>query len=208
MYKVTRERRELQPRHDLDGLLSCPDIIAEPATPQQIAGLADIANREVPGIKMSAEGLAQFLRHDPESIFAFQREGKLLGGVAFLYLNCRGHDALLLDDIDLKNPGLEFLARPDEDVSAIYTWAVAGYGRAVVGLGNVANYQKKPRFVGADYFAQPNTADGRDLLRALGFKPIASFQPDLWSYPRPRRFDMSGMTHIGATSGAIQHGNL
>jgi hypothetical protein len=91
----------------------------------------------------------------------------------------------LLDDIDLKNPGREFLARPDEEVSAIYVWALAGYGRAVAGLGNVAEYLRKPRFFNADYFAQPSTPAGRDLLIAIGFTPIPSYQPDLWRYERP-----------------------
>ncbi len=105
--------------------------------------------------------------------------------LAFLYLNCRGHDGLLLADIDLKNPSREFLARPDEEVSAIYVWALAGYGRAVVGLGNVAEYLRKPRFFHADYFAQPSTPAGRDLLMAIGFVSIPSYQPDLWTYERP-----------------------
>ena len=96
---------------------------------------------------------------------------KLLGGIAFLYLNCKGHDALLLDSIDLKDPSREYLAHPDEEVLAIYVWALAGYGRAVAGLGNVSAYLRKPRFVSANYFAQPSTIAGRDLLMALGFRP-------------------------------------
>jgi len=114
-----------------------------------------------------------------------RRDGKVLGGIAFLYLNYRGHDALLLDEIDLKNPSRQYLARPGEDISAIYVWSVAGYGRAAIGLGNVAEYLRRPRFADADYYAQPSSADGRGLLKALCFKPIASFQPDLWYYERP-----------------------
>lgn len=185
MYKVPRESRDFVARHDLEELLPSSAVRGEPAALHQLALLADIANREIPGVSASEAGLVQFLRDDPESIFAFQRGGKLLGGVAFLYLNCRGHDALLLDGIDLKNPGREFLARSDQEVSAIYTWALAGHGRAMIGLGNVARYLRRPRFTWADYFAQPSTSAGRDLLVALGFKPIASFQPDLWCYERP-----------------------
>ena len=62
---------------------------------------------------------------------------------------------------------------------------LAGYGRAVVGLGNVAEYLRKPRFFHADYFAQPSTPAGRDLLMAIGFVSIPSYQPDLWTYERP-----------------------
>jgi hypothetical protein len=185
MHKVFRESGDLAPRHELDWLSPSSAITVRLATPEQLPDLAAIAHREIPGVSVSTAGLAQFLRYDPESIFAFEREGNLLGGIAFLYLNCRGHDALLLDDIDLKIPGHEFLARPHEEVSAIYVWALAGYGRAVAGLGNVAEHLRKPRFISADYFAQPSTPAGRDLLVAIGFRSIPSFQPDLWSYERP-----------------------
>ena len=97
----------------------------------------------------------------------------------------RGHDALLLDNVDLKNPDREFLAASDEEVSAIYVWALAAYGRAVMGIANVAAYLRRPRFAGANYFAQPSSSAGRDLLIALGFEPIPSFQADLWCYERP-----------------------
>jgi hypothetical protein len=185
MDKVFRGSDDLAARHELDRLSPTSAIAVRLARHPQLADLVAIAKREIPGVGLSEAGLAQFLRDDPESIFAFQRAGNLLGGIAFLHLNCQGHDALLLDKIDLKDPSREFLARPDEEVSAIYVWALAGYGRAVAGLGNVAAHLRKPRFVSADYFAQPSTRAGRDLLMAIGFKPISSFQPDLWCYQRP-----------------------
>jgi hypothetical protein len=185
MQKPRRGSADFAGRHELDRLATTNAITAGPATFEQLADLAAIAKKEIPGVNASEAGLVQFLRDDPESIFALQRDGSLLGGIALLYLNCRGHDALLLDEIDLKNPSREYLARPGEDVSAIYVWALAGYGRAAIGLGNVAEYLRRPRFASADYFAQPSSTAGRDLLKALGFRPIPSFQPDLWYYERP-----------------------
>jgi hypothetical protein len=185
MQKPRRGSPDFTGRHELDRLVTTNAIAAGPATYEQLADLAAIAKKEIPGVNASEAGLVQFLRDDPESIFALQRDGSLLGGIALLYLNCRGHDALLLDEIDLKNPSREYLARPGEDVSAIYVWALAGYGRAAIGLGNVAEYLRRPRFASADYFAQPSSTAGRDLLKALGFTPIPSFQPDLWYYERP-----------------------
>ena len=172
-------------RHELDGLSPTSAISAGPATNRQLGDLVAIARREIPGVSVSEAGLAGFLRGDPESIFAFERAGSLLGGIAFLYLNRRGYDALLLDGIDLKNPSHAFLARPDEEVSAIYVWALACHGRAVVGLGNVAAHLRLPRFANADYFAKPSTTAGRDLLIAIGFRPILSVEADLWRYQRP-----------------------
>ncbi len=185
MQKLFRGSGDLAARHELDRLSPSSVITVGLATRGQLPELVAIARREIPGVNATEAGLAHFLREDPESIFVFQRGGNLLGGIAFLYLNCRGHDALLLDDIDLKNPSREFLARPDEEASAIYVWALAGYGRAVVGLGNVAEYLRGPRFSGADYFAQPSTPAGRDLLIAIGFRQIPSFQRELWCYERP-----------------------
>jgi hypothetical protein len=185
MHKVLRERRNLVARHDLDGLLPSAAVRGDPARLDQLADLAELANREIPGVCVSEAALAQFLRQDPESVFAFQRNGKLLGGVAFLYLNRVGHDALLLDEIDLKHPNRQLLARPDEDVSAIYTWALVGHGRATMGLGNVTTYLRRPRFLDADHFARPSSAAGRALLIALGFGQIANCEHNLWTYQRP-----------------------
>jgi hypothetical protein len=172
-------------RHELDHLETTTAITAQPATFEQLHALTAIAKKEIPGVNASHAALVQFLRDDPESIFAFQRNESVFGGIAFLYLNCRGHDALLLDEIDLKSPKRIYLARPGEDVSAIYVWALAARGRAAIGIGNVAAHLRGPRFAHADYFAQPSSVAGRDLLIALGFAPIASFQPNLWTYQRP-----------------------
>jgi hypothetical protein len=185
MLNAGLESGDFAGRHELDRLATTTLINAEPATPEQLAELAAIAKKEIPGVNASEVGLIQFLRNDPESIFALTRQGRIIGGIALLYLNCCGHDALLLDEIDLKNPRQEFLARPGEEVSAMYVWALACYGRAAIGLGNVAEYLRRPRFYDADYFAQPSSIAGRDFLQALCFEPIPSFQPDLWYYERP-----------------------
>jgi hypothetical protein len=105
--------------------------------------------------------------------------------VAFLYLNDAGLDALVLDKITLTCPEVKFLAKPSEDVSAIYVWAIAGQGRAMGGLGNVSDHLSGPRLVFADLYAYPATIAGRDLMVSLGFSQIQSFQPDLWRYQRP-----------------------
>jgi len=184
MQKLLRDSRHLVARHPFLELSPTTEVDVGLAQSRHLGRLADIANREIPGVDITADRLARFLVNDPEAIFVFQRHGRVIGGIAFLYLNERGHDALILDDIELKNPALEFLAPAGEPVSAIYAWALAGYGRAVIGLGNVVAYHRRARFAGADYFAAPATPAGRDLLQALGFQPTPSFQPELWTYPR------------------------
>ena len=184
MQIATQGSGDYSPRHELDRLVPSAVIDAGPARQDELAQLAAIARREIPGVNASAE-LAQCLEADPESIFSFRRAGTVVGGIAFLFLNDSGHDALLLDNIDLKNPQTACLARPDEPVAAIYVWALAGHGRAVLGLGSVAARLRASRFMAADYYAQPSSKDGRDLLIALGFSPMQSRRPDLWCYQRP-----------------------
>jgi len=83
MHKVFRESGDFVPRHELDRLSLTSAITVRPATGRQLANLVAIAQREIPGVSVSEAGLAQFLRGDPESIFAFERAGNLLGGIAF-----------------------------------------------------------------------------------------------------------------------------
>jgi hypothetical protein len=180
-----KERVCLAARHDFDTLPGSAEIEVQPARHQELSALTDMANRLVPGVETTEPILGRYLSFDPECILTFKRQGRLLGAIAFLYLNSRGRDALILDEISLKCPDVGLLAGAGAEVSAIYMWAIATNGRGIVGLGKVAAHFRKLRFVSADYFAQPSTAAGRDLLIATGFRQIPSFQPDLWCYERP-----------------------
>lgn len=186
------ERAPLVARHDFDALPGSADIDVQPARHSELSALAEMANRLVPGVQIAEPDLERYFRFDPESILTFSRKNKLLGAVAFLYLNRRGHDALLRNEIDLTHPDLGVLAGRANQVSAIYVWAIAGQGRAMAGLGNVSRHLSEPRLAPADLYAQPSSADGRNLMIALGFEPIASRQHELWRYQRPwNRFPRS-----------------
>jgi hypothetical protein len=179
------ERPSFSGRYDFDLLPRSADIQVRPAELVELSELAEMANRLVPGVQLGEEDLGRYFRFDPNSILTFGRRGRLLGAVAFLYLNDAGLDALVLDKITLTCPEVKFLAKPSEDVSAIYVWAIAGQGRAMGGLGNVSDHLSGPRLVFADLYAYPATIAGRDLMVSLGFSQIPSFQPDLWRYQRP-----------------------
>jgi hypothetical protein len=179
------ERGTFAARHDFDALPRSTEIEVKPAQHRELSALADMANRLVPGVRMTERGLERYFAFDPGSILTFSRSNKLLGAVAFLYLNDRGHDALILDEMDLTHPDLGLLAGPSDEVSGIYVWAIAGQGRAMAGLGNVSAHLSEPRLAPADLHAQPSSADGRNLMVALGFEPIPSYQRELWRYQRP-----------------------
>ena len=179
------ERASFAARHDFDLLPRSAEIDVQPARHSELSALADMANRLVPGVRITEPDLERYFTFDPESILTFSRREKLLGAVAFLYLNSRGHDALILDDMNLTHPDVGLLAGRSDEVSAIYVWAIAGLGRAMAGLGNVSKHLSEPRLSPADLYAQPSSADGRNLMIALGFEPIPSFQHELWRYERP-----------------------
>ncbi|MEK9280098.1 MULTISPECIES: hypothetical protein [unclassified Bradyrhizobium] len=179
------ERGSFAARHDFDSLALSPEIDVRCAQFSEIATLSEMARRQVPGVRIGAAELARYFAFDPQSLLTFSRKGRLLGGIAFLFLNDRGHDALLLDEICLTAPDTRHLAAADEEVSAIYIWAIAATGRGIAGLGKAAAHLRQQRFRSADCYAQPSTVAGRDIMKATGFEPVASFQPDLWCYERP-----------------------
>ncbi|MBR0844284.1 hypothetical protein JQ607_29135 [Bradyrhizobium liaoningense] len=179
------ERGSFAARHDFDALPLSPDVDVRCAQFSEIAALSEMARRLVPGVQLGAAELARYFTVDPQSILTFSRKGNLLGGMAFLFLNEHGHDALLLDEICLTAPEMHYLASANEDVAAIYIWAIAVTGRGIAGLGKAAAHLRQVRFRNADCYAQPSTVAGRDIMRATGFEPVPSFQPDLWCYERP-----------------------
>src|SRR5215468_9689316 len=111
---MSMERGSLAARHDFDALPLSPDIDVHFVQYFEIAALADMAHRLVPGVSIGEPGLARYFTFDPECILTFKRKGRWLGGMAFLYLNSRGHDALLLDEICLTEPETRYLASADE----------------------------------------------------------------------------------------------
>jgi len=179
------ERGSFAARHDFDALPLSPDVEVRCAQSSEIAALSEMARQLVPGVQIGTAELAKYFTFDPQSILTFSRKGNLLGGMAFLFLNERGHDALLLDEICLTAPERRHLAAAGADVSAIYIWAIAATGRGIAGLGKASAHLRQVRFRGADCYAQPSTVAGREIMKATGFEPVASFQPDLWCYERP-----------------------
>jgi len=179
------ERGSFAARHEFDALPLSAEIDVRCAQYSELAPLAGMARQLVPGVRIGERELARYFTFDPECILTFSRKGRLLGGMAFLYLNDRGHDALLLDEICLTEPDTRHLASPAEEVAAIYIWAIAATGRGIGGLGKAAAHLRQKRFRSADCYAQPATTAGRDIMKATGFAPIPSFQSDLWCYERP-----------------------
>jgi hypothetical protein len=185
MPDLLKERGSLVARHDFDMLPRSRDIEVRQAKRADLSAVAEMGNTMVPGVNIAVTDLERYYAFDPDSVLTFARQGKLLGAVAFIYLNRSGLDALLRAEVRLTQPDLSLLAGRFEQVSAIYVWAIAGQGRAMAGLGNVSEHLCKKRLAPADLYAQPSSEDGRNLMIAIGFEPIESFQQELWRYQRP-----------------------
>lgn len=190
-------------RHDFDSLSTASRIEVQPAQHVEIPAIAVMACSMVPGVQISEQGLLQHYLHDDECILMFVQGGRLLGGMAFLYLNERGHDALVSGELSPSHPDFSLLAKPAEPVAAIYIWAIGATGRGIAGLGKMSAFLRKPRYVNANCFAQPSTGAGRDLMIATGFRPIASCQPDLWCYERPWKRLPAALGASNFTQGSI-----
>ena len=179
------ERLCFTARHDFDYLSTHTKVEVRPVARVEMPAVAAMARSMVPGVQIEEQGLLRHYLHDKECILVFAQKGRLLGGMAFLYLGERGHDALMSGELSPTHPEFSLLADNDAQVAAIYIWAIGSIGRGIAGLGKMAAHLRKPRYVNANCFAQPSTGAGRDLMIATGFRPITSSQPDLWCYERP-----------------------
>jgi hypothetical protein len=170
--------------HDFDTLKPLASVEARPAIDIEIQRLAAFAHDAVPGVTLCAAELQAYCEINPRTVFAFTRGGQLLGGIAFLFLNEDGLDALMLDEIDLRRPQRRLLAAADAEPAAIYWWALAARGRGLAGLGQLARVFSRRQYRGVDFYAQPSSADGVRIASALGFERVPSWQHDLWTYRR------------------------
>lgn len=189
-------------RHDFDFLPTDAGIDVRPAERGEIPAIAVMARSMVPGVQIGEQGLMQHFLHDEECILVFAQRRRLLGGMAFLYLGERGHEALMSGELTPTHPDFDLLARRDEQVSAIYIWAIGAIGRGIAGLGKMSAFLRQPRYVDANCFAQPSTDAGRALMIATGFRPIASSQADLWCYERPWKRLPATVTASSFTQGS------
>lgn len=165
-----------------DFLAPVSALEVRPAERRELVALARFAGTSIPGVQADAAYLDMLQARDCESIFSFLRGGELVGGCAFLYLNYRGHDALILDDLNVGRPDVGHLAEAGERPEAIYLWAIAGAGRSA--LGPVSATLAGARYRNVDIYTRPVTERGRALFAGLGFEVACSWSADLWVYRR------------------------
>src|SRR5215813_5259374 len=110
MGDLTKERGSLVARHDFDLLPRSREIDVKPARRAELAAIAELGNRMVPGVNITEPDIERYFSFDPDSVLTFGRQGQLLGAVAFIYLNHRGLEALLRAEMTLTQPDFALLA--------------------------------------------------------------------------------------------------
>jgi len=167
---------------EFDALLPSDHLSVRPAKLRELPTLARIARRAIPGVRLSGSKLKAFCVRDRDTVFSFSRSTHLVGGVAFLYLNSLGFDALILDEINLAEPEVKFLATANERPEAIYLWAISGAGLSA--LGHITSRFAKERYRYADIYTRPVTPEGELLMRRMGFESTSAWREGLWRYQR------------------------
>ena len=153
----------------------------------EIPGVARFAAGQLPSLKLDDLSIFdRIVAHDPDTIQIFETDGRLVGLYAMLFLNRRGHQALLDDTFDGADPSSDHLALKSEKPAAIYTWFVACPGRAVTGFGNVAQLLQDERYAHANLYARPASPGGLRLMRGIGYVPVKSDTNGLHRYTRIR----------------------
>jgi hypothetical protein len=104
------------------------------------------------------------------NIVAFTRHGEIAGFYAMLMLTVTGVEALLLGEIDTRDPDARFLAPRLEQPAAIYQWLVVGPGLAAEGVMHVSRFLRHPLSRRANLYSRSITPTGERIATSLGFR--------------------------------------
>jgi hypothetical protein len=143
------------------------------------------AARTAIGTGMAAEEVVERVAlQQPDALWAFTRNHRLVGCLALLMLNAAGVEALLSGGVDFRDPAPSFLAEAFDTPAAIYVWALLAPALAVDGVAEVMLRLRGPRYDSANIYAFQATHEGANLLRRLGFHPVSGCFRGLYQYVR------------------------
>lgn len=152
-----------------------------------IEELSDLRTQAFLAIKAelaSTDQIAAVLSRDSRTIWAFERDGLLVGGFAMLFLSRSGVAALHAATFNFQAPSHHLLVSKDETPAGIYWWALWGRGVMRGAFGRIAALLRQPELLHADLWAVPFTESGLHFMTNLGFSPFSCAQPGLLRYSR------------------------
>ena len=143
---------------------------ARRANADDIEALHSLASNYIGGLA-STDQIKSLQNRDPDSVWIFQRNGELKGGIGLLMLNETGANALFEGGLDRSTPQSAYLADPAEKPAAIYLWALLARGSAILGLFDLNQRCHGGRLSGVDLLATSRTLGGARAMRLFGFAP-------------------------------------
>lgn len=158
--------------------------VVAPAGPDELDALLALATAEIPALAAAGPAVRRVQSHEPFSIWAFRRAGRIVGCYAMLHLNAAGFAELRAGTFDGSDPDVALLARPEEAVAAIYKWAVVAPGLAAEGIRAISRALREPRYARADLYARATTKAAARLMHNLGFAPVSARHPEWLRYVR------------------------
>jgi predicted GNAT family N-acyltransferase len=118
----------------------------------------------------SDNALRRVLGHNPETIRMVDREdGKEPAFLAYLPLNAAGFQALQTGQLDRREPDTALLARPGEDIVALYIWCVYSPGNFIPAIAAIAAHFETIAPKGLPLFTSAATPAAARLFSSLGF---------------------------------------
>jgi predicted GNAT family N-acyltransferase len=154
------------------------------ALPLEVERLIAMASQDIPAMTVIGDAIRRVHAQNPDAILAVRGRGGLVGGVALLYLNSRGLEALLGGQFEPADPPDKYLAQPHETPAAIYGWALYLPGPLVGALGNVMRILQSPRHAAADIYARAATVKAVVFQAHVGFEPCTNGPDGLMVYRR------------------------
>ncbi|MGV8841475.1 MAG: hypothetical protein ACWA6X_14385 [Bauldia sp.] len=186
MSSLLNGRAALVQRADFDDLADLPArrITASPAGWGELGALMDLAVTQIPALAAAGPVVERVRGHDRDAIWAFRRNGEIVGAYAMLHLNATGLRRLMSGSFDGADPSLAWLATPREPVAAIYKWAVVAPRLAAEGIRLVSRHLRGPRYAAANLYARATTPAATRLMLNIGFAALPEIDPLLLGYVR------------------------
>ncbi len=148
-----------------------------------VAPLLQLAGTLI-GVELATEDVVRrVLAYHPDTLWAFTRHRRLVGGAAMLMLNAIGLEALLAGTLNHRDPPMSCLASPGIKPAGIYLWAFCESSGSD-GVLNVLARLQSPLYASSDIYALPVTSCGLGFLQRWGFQPVVGHPRNLFQYIR------------------------
>jgi hypothetical protein len=173
-------------RHDFDELypLRTHHLSLAPAEIADVPLALSIAEKSIAAELADARCIGKIIARNSDNITLIRKQSEIVGVCALLMLRAAGLEALLLEEINLKDPDDELLTTEAETPAAIYVWGIVSPGTASEALRIMSVRLRRDNFARANLFSRPVTAGGERLMASLGFTPVPHSSTGLFRYLR------------------------